>query len=462
MTFMPNSPEARDIASYVHPQTNPRTHQEKGPTIVTKGDGIWIEDSDGKRTLDAAAGLWCAALGFAANERLARVAYDQMRKLGYYQTYRSASNTPTIDLAEKLLKLAPVPMSKVLLQCSGSEANDTAIKLVWYYHHAIGKPEKKKIVGRMAGYHGNTVASASLSGKPDMHADFGIPLPMMRHTEFPHYYRNHLEGESEEAFATRMAEALEKLILAEGPETVAAFFAEPVMGAGGAIVPPKTYFQKIQAVLRKYDVLFVADEVICGFGRTGNWWGSQTLDLKPDMLSCAKALSAAFQPISALLINEKIYQAMVTQGDKLGGFAHGYTYAGHPVAAAVALETLKIYEETDIVGHVRAVGPRLIDGVRALAKSHPLVGHADGVGLIAGLELVADKAKRKLYAAEVKIGDIVDRAAKKNGLIVRVIGNRIALSPPLVIKAAEIDELLARLKRTLDDAHAEAEAAAAR
>jgi 4-aminobutyrate--pyruvate transaminase len=455
MTFMPNSAEARDIASYIHPQTNPRTHQETGPTIITKGDGIWIEDSDGKRILDAAAGLWCASLGFAANERLARVAYDQMRRLGYYQTYRSSSNDSTIDLSEKLLKLAPVPMSKVLLQCSGSEANDTAIKLIWYYHHAIGKPDKKKIIGRMAGYHGNTVAAASLSGKPDMHADFGIPLPMMRHTEFPHWYRNHLEGESEEAFATRMAEALDKLIVEEGPETVAAFFAEPVMGAGGAVVPPRTYFQKIQAVLQKHDVLFVADEVICGFGRTGNWWGSQTYDLKPDMISCAKALSAAFQPISALLINEKIYQAMLVEGDRQGNFAHGYTYSGHPVTTAVALEALKIYEETDVVGHVQSVGPRLIAGLRELAD-HPIVGHADGVGLIAGLELVADKATRRLFPAEARIGVIADRMARKHDLILRVIGNRLALSPPLIITPSEIDELLLRLRRTLDDTAAEA------
>jgi len=453
MTFMPNSPEARDVASYIHPQTNPRAHAQNGPTIIAKGEGIWVEDSEGKRILDASAGLWCASLGFAANERIAKVAYDQMRKLGYYQTYRGHSNDPVIDLTEKLLKLAPVPMSKVLLQCSGSEANDTAIKLIWYYHHAIGKPDKKKIIGRMAGYHGNTVAAASLSGKPDMHADFGIPLPMMRHTEFPHWYRNRQEGESEEAFATRMAEALEKLILAEGPETVAAFFAEPVMGAGGAIVPPKTYFRKIQDVLKKYDVLFVADEVICGFGRTGNWWGSQTFDLKPDMLSCAKALSAAFQPISALLINDKIYQAMLTEGDKQGNFAHGYTYSGHPVAAAVALETLKIYEETEIVGHVQTVGPRLIAGLRKLAD-HPIVGHADGVGLIAGLELVADKATRRQFPAEAKIGMVMDQCARKNGIVVRVIGNRIALSPPLIITAAEVDELLKRLGHTLDDIEA--------
>jgi len=454
MTFMPNSPEARDIASYIHPQTNPRTHRETGPSIIAKGDGIWVEDSEGKRALDASAGLWCASLGFAANERMARVAYEQMRRLGYYQTYRSASNDSTIDLAEKLLKLAPVPMSKVLLQCSGSEANDTAIKLVWYYHHAIGKPDKKKIIGRVQGYHGNTIAAASLSGKPDMHASFGIPLPMMRHTEFPHWYRNHLEGESEEAFATRMAEALEKLIIEEGPETVAAFFAEPVMGAGGAVVPPRTYFQKIQAVLKKHDVLFVADEVICGFGRTGNWWGSQTYDLKPDMLSCAKALSAAFQPVSALLVNEKIYQAMLVASDALGNFAHGYTYSGHPVATAVALEALKIYEETDIVGHVRDVSPDLLAGLSKLAD-HPLVGHVNGVGLIGGLELVADKATRRPFPAATQIGAVADRMAKKHGLILRVIGNRLALSPPLIITRAEVGELLQRLGRALDDTAAE-------
>jgi 4-aminobutyrate--pyruvate transaminase len=215
--------------------------------------------------------------------------------------------------------------------------------------------------------------------KPDMHADFNLPLPMMRHTEFPHYYRHHEEGESEEAFATRMADALEALITAEGPETVAAFFAEPVMGAGGAIIPPKTYFEKIQAVLRKHDVLFIADEVICGFGRTGNWWGSETFKLKPDMLTCAKALSAAYQPISAVLINEKIHQAMLAESDKLGAFAHGYTYSGHPVATAVALEVLKIYEEMDVNGRARRLGRRMIDGLQKFS-GHPLVGDVAGVG----------------------------------------------------------------------------------
>jgi len=454
LSSLPNSAEARDVASHLHPQTNLRLHEEIGPTIIVKGEGIWIEDGEGRRLLDCAAGLWCASLGFAANERLSRVAYEQMRKLGFYHTFRGGSNNATIDLTEKLLKLSPVPMSKVLLQCSGSEANDTAIKLIWYYHHAIGKPEKKKIIGRVEGYHGNTVAAASLSGKLDMHSNFGIPLPMMRHTEFPHWYRNHQDGETEEAFATRMAEALEKLILDEGPETVAAFFAEPVMGAGGAVVPPRTYFEKIQKVLRKYDVLFVADEVICGFGRTGNWWGSETFNLQPDMLSCAKALSAAFQPISALLINDKIYQAMLTASDKLGNFSHGYTYAGHPVAAAVALEALNIYEEIDIVGHVQRVGPQLLTGLHRLAE-HPMVGHVDGVGLIAGIELVTDKTSRHPIPAAANLGTIVDRIARKHGLVVRVIANRLTFSPPLIITSAEIDELLVRLNRTLDETFVE-------
>ena len=265
-------------------------------------------DDNGTQFLDAAAGLWCASLGYAS-ERLARVAYEQMRKLGYYHLYRGTTNEiGGRSGGEAVADRAPaylVPMSKVLLQCSGSEANDTAIKLVWYYHAAIGKPEKRKIIGRHMGYHGSTSASISASGKPDMHADFGLPFPGFLHTEYPHYYRRHHDGESEEQFATRMAEALEQLIVAEGPETCAAFIAEPVMGAGGGLTPPRTYWEKMQAVVRKYDMLFIADEVICGFGRTGNMWGSQTYDLQPDMITCAKALSAGMQPISALLINQR-------------------------------------------------------------------------------------------------------------------------------------------------------------
>ena len=453
MNVMPNSAAARDIAYHIHPQTNLRRHQEIGPVVVSKGDGVFVEDENGNRYLECVAGLWCAALGFSANERVARVAYEQMRKLGYYHTYRHTAHDSSIDLAEKLVQLAPVPMSKVLFQCSGSEANDTAVKLAWYYHAAKGQPEKIKIIGRERGYHGSTIGAVSVSGKPDMHADFPLPLPMMRHTEYPHYYRRHEDGESEEDFATRMADALEALILAEGPNTVAAFFAEPVMAAGGAIIPPKTYFAKMQAVLRKYDVLFVADEVVCGFGRTGNWWGSQTFDLQPDMITCAKALSAAYQPISALMINENIHQAMLAQSDKLGAFAHGYTHAGHPVTTAVALEVIKIYEEMDITARARRIGGRMIAGLEALAD-HPLVGDVRGIGILAGMELMQDKATRTPFEGGVA-GAAMDRIGRENGLILRVIGDRLAFAPPLIMTEGEVDQMLDGLSRTLDQAHAE-------
>ena len=453
MNIMPNSAAARDIAYYIHPQTNLRRHAEVGPVIVSKGDGVYVVDENGNRYMETVAGLWCAALGFSANERIAKVAYEQMLKLGYYHTYRHTSNESSIDLAEKLTQLAPVPMSKVLFQCSGSEANDTAVKLAWYYQAAMGRPEKNKIIGRERGYHGSTIAAVSVSGKPDMHADFALPLPMMRHTEYPHFYRGHHDGETEEEFATRMAQALEDLILAEGPDTVAAFFAEPVMAAGGAIVPPKTYFAKMQAVLKKYDVLFIADEVVCGFGRTGNWWGSQTFDLQPDMISCAKALSAAYQPISALMVNDKIHQAMLAQSDKLGAFAHGYTHAGHPVTTAVALEVIKIYEEMDIVERAQRIGGRMNAGLQAFAD-HPLVGDVRGVGILAGMELMRDKATRTPFEGG-RAGAMMDKYGRENGLILRIIGDRVAFAPPLIITEAEVDDMLEKLGRTLDQAHGE-------
>ncbi|MGE0698872.1 MAG: aminotransferase [Hyphomicrobiaceae bacterium] len=449
MSQIPNSLHALDVASLVHPQSNLRAHLETGPTIITKGKGIFVYDEEGREFLEAAAGLWCASLGFGV-ERLARVAYEQMTKVGYYHIYRHASNETAIELAAKLLEMAPVPMSKVFFQCSGSEANDTAVKVAWYYWHAMGKPERRKIIGRKMGYHGSTCASASISGKPDMHQESGLPFDAFRHTEFPHYYRNQLPGETEEQFSQRMADALEAMIVAEGPETVAAFWAEPVMGAGGAVLPPKGYFAKIQAVLKKYDILFVADEVICGFGRTGSMWGSQTYDLKPDMISCAKALSAGLQPISALLMNERVFQALMIESDKVGHLAHGYTYAGHPVTTAVALETLKIYDEMDLIGHIKSVEPAFLGGLKSLGE-HPLIGEATGTGLIGALEVVKDKATREIYPAEAGVMTTLAANAKKHGLLLRFIGNRIAFSPPLVITEAEIVEMHRRMRASLDD-----------
>jgi len=453
MTHAPNSVQARDVASIVHPQTNLVQHLEQGPMVIERGQGCYVYDDNGTQFLDAAAGLWCASLGYAS-ERLARVAYDQMRKLGYYHLYRGTTNESGVDLAEKLLQIAPVPMSKVLFQCSGSEANDTAIKLAWYYHAAIGKPEKRKIIGRKMAYHGSTSAAISASGKPDMHADFGLPFPGFLHSEYPHYYRFHHDGETEEQFSARMADALEALILQEGPDTCAAFIAEPVMGAGGGLCPPRGYWEKMQAVIRKYDMLFIADEVICGFGRTGNMWGSQTYDLRPDMISCAKALSAGMQPISALLVNQRVFEAMLDESRKLGNFAHGFTYAGHPVTTAVAMETLRIYEEMDMVGHVQRVGAYMQQVLRQFAD-HPLVGEVRGVGLLTGIEMVQDKATRALFDPSRKVGAAVDRHARANGLITRFIGDRIAFSPPLIVTEAEIDDIAARLRRAMDGAWAE-------
>jgi len=450
---IPNSIQARDIASIVHPQTNLVTHLEQGPMVIDRGQGCRIYDDNGTEFIDSAAGLWCASLGYAS-ERLARVAYEQMRKMGYYHLYRGTTNEPSVDLAEKLLSIAPVPMSKVLLQCSGSEANDTALKLVWYYHHAIGKPQKRKIIGRQMGYHGSTSASISASGKPDMHADFGLPFPGFLHTDYPHYYRHHNDGESEEQFATRLADNLEQLILREGPDTCAAFIAEPVMGAGGGLTPPRTYWEKIQAVIRKYDMLFIADEVICGFGRTGNMCGSQTYDLQPDMISCAKALSAGMQPVSATLINQRVFEAMLDESRKLGNFAHGFTYAGHPVTTAVALETLRIYEEMDMLGHVRQVGPYMQSRLRELAD-HPLVGEVRGVGLMCGIELVEDKATRKQFDPSRRVGPTVDKHARTAGLITRFVGDRIAFSPPLIINEEEVDQVALRIRSALDATWAE-------
>ena len=306
-----------------------------------------------------------------------------MRRLPFYHGFANKSHEPVAELAEKLVAMMPVPMSKAFFNNSGSEANDTAIKLVWYYNNALGRPRKKKIISRAKAYHGVTIATASLTGLAGNHRDFDLPIASIRHADCPHYYRYAKPDESEEDFATRLADSLDSLIQREDPETVAAFIAEPVMGAGGVILPPKTYFAKIQAVLKKYDVLLIADEVICGFGRTGNMFGCETYGLKPDILTLAKAVTSAYLPLSATMISEAIYQAMLTQSDKLGAFAHGYTYSGHPVCCAVALEALKIYEERDIIGHVRTVAPRFQAGLQRFA-SHRFVGEARGVGLIGG------------------------------------------------------------------------------
>ncbi|MEM6745059.1 MAG: aspartate aminotransferase family protein [Pseudomonadota bacterium] len=447
-----NSLAMRDVEYHLHSQTDLRAHERDGPQIMTEGDGVYVLDAGGTRYLEAMAGLWNTALGFS-ERRLADAADAQMRKLPYYHTFFHKTPDVCIDLAERLVTMAPVPMSKAFFTNSGSEANDSAVKLIWYLNHGRGRPEKRKIISRLRGFHGVTGIAVSVTGLPRMHVDFGLPLPGFLHVSCPHFYRDGRPGESEEAFATRLAEELDALIVAEGPETVAAFFAEPVMGAGGVVVPPAGYFEKIQAVLRKHDVLLVADEVICGFGRTGEMWGSTAFGMEPDVLTCSKALSSGYFPIAAVLVSEEIYAGVADTSARNGGFGHGFTGSGHPVGSAVALETIKIIEERDLVGHVREVGPRLQDGLRRLA-GHALVGEARGVGLIGALELVADKETRRPFDPALKAGIMTQDLALEQGLIVRALGDSIAVTPPLVISAEEIDDLLGRLERTLDAAAA--------
>ena len=446
-----NSSEARAIAHVLPPYTDMRAFQETGPMVISRGEGVRVWDESGKGYIESVAGLWCASLGFS-NERLVQAAAAQMRKLPFYHAFTAKAHSPMIDLAEMLIERAPVPMSKVFFANSGSEANDTAIKMVWYFNNAIGRPAKKKLIGRIKGYHGITLAAASLTGLPANHRSFDVPLDRFVHTMCPHFYHGAHEGETEDEFATRCADELEKLILAEGPDTVAAMWAEPIMGAGGVIIPPRGYFPKIQAVLKKYDVLLVADEVICGFGRTGNYWGSQTLDIAPDILTCAKALSSSYLPISAVMVSERVYQGLAEESHTIGTFGHGYTYSGHPVPAAVAIETLKIYDEMNIVEHVRHVGAHMQAAIRAHFEGHELIGEVRGTGLIGGMELVADKAARRNFDPKMKVGLRLTRLCEANGVIARTLPNdTIAFSPPLIINEAEIDEMLAGMHTALDE-----------
>ncbi|GGO85432.1 aspartate aminotransferase family protein [Marinobacterium nitratireducens] len=444
-----SSNQERDIAYVVHPHTNFDTHEKIGPHILERGEGVYVIDDKGNRYIEGVSGLWCTSLGFS-EQRLVDAATKQMSTLPFCQTFAHRSNRPAIELAEKLIEIAPVPMSKVLFQCSGSEANDTAIKLAWYHHRARGHDRKVKIIGRDRGYHGTGAATASVTGLPYYHVDFNIPFEWVLHTDCPNHYRFAQAGESEEAFATRLASNLEDMILREGPENIAAFFAEPVMGVGGVVVPPATYFEKIQAVLKRHDILLIADEVICGFGRTGTMWGCQSQGIQPDLITCAKAMSAAYLPISAVLISETVYESMKEQTKKIGGFAHGYTYGGHPVCAAVALETIKIYEERNILGQVQESGAYLRERLEEFAN-HSLVGDIRGVGLMQAIELVRNKETREQFNINQQVAGFVSKSAQDDGVIIRpVTGDTLAFAPPLIISRSEIDLIIGATAAALD------------
>jgi 4-aminobutyrate---pyruvate transaminase len=440
---------ARDVETLVHPYTNLAAFRESGPLVIERGEGVYIYDRNGKPYIDGMAGLWCTALGHG-NEELVEAAAQQMRKLAFSHLFGGKSHDGAIELAERLKEIAPVPSSKVFFCNSGSEANDTQIKLVWYMNNALGRPKKKKIISRRKAYHGVTIASASLTGLPNNQIDFDLPIAGILHTSCPHHYRFAHDGENEEEFATRLAAELDELIQREGPETVAAFFAEPVMGAGGVLVPPKGYFAKIMQVCRSYDIYMISDEIICGFGRLGAMFGCELLGYEPHSISVAKALTSAYVPMAALTVPEVMYQAMLDESRKIGVFGHGFTYSGHPVAAAVALKALDIYARERIVEQVVQKSPQFQARLKALGE-HPLVGEARGLGLVGAVELVADKARKTSFEPRAGIGPRASAFAEDEGLILRYLaGDTISLCPPLVIKPAEIDDMFDRLARALD------------
>ena len=446
--FAPDSIEARDLRTLLHPSTNLKQHSQQGPIVHERAEGVYLWDNKGKQYLEGMAGLWCTALGYG-NTELASVAEEQMRKMSYSQLFAGRTNEPSVLLAERLIEMAPMDSGRVFFGLSGSDANDTQVKLLWYYNNAIGRPEKKKIISRKRGYHGITVASGSLTGIPTFHKEFDLPLPGVMHVTSPHYYSEGLVGETEAQFVDRLLAELEQLILQEGPETIAGFIAEPIQGAGGVVVPPKDYLPRVAQLLQKHDIIFIDDEVICGFGRTGQPFGAQTFDIRPTTMSLAKALSSAYLPISAVLIPEYMHDAFASRSDELGNFGHGFTYSGHPVCAAVALRNLEIMEDMGLYAHAGKVGQVFQRRLSEFAD-HPLVGEVRGEGLIAAVELVKQKQPRTPFDPGAGVGAYCAAACPDAGVILRNLGDSVAFCPPLIITEDQIDELVNKFSIGLD------------
>jgi 4-aminobutyrate---pyruvate transaminase len=435
------------MSNLIYPTTNLTATEQ---LVIERGEGVYVYDNQGKQYLEGLAGLWCTALGYG-NEEVIATATEQMRKLTYSHMFGGKTHPAAMELADKISAMVPMQNAQVFFGNSGSDANDSLIKILRYYFNAIGQPQKYKIISRERAYHGVTVAAASLTGLQPNHTHFDLPfeaLGVLR-TGSAHFYRDGLAGESEEEFASRRAAELEELILAEGPDTIAAFIAEPVAGAGGVIVPPNTYFEKIQAVLSKHNILMWDDEVICGFGRVGEDFGATALNIKPQMMTLAKALSSAYMPLSAAVITGDMYEALVQPSAEVGVFGHGYTYSGHPVACAVSSKVLEIYERDQIFSNAALTGDYLQSKLQQLGQ-HPLVGEARGKGLLGALELVANKETRQAFS-DNSVGAYCMQRCEENGLIVRAMGgNSIALCPPLIITEAQIDELIDKLTRSID------------
>jgi 4-aminobutyrate--pyruvate transaminase len=443
-----NSLAAADIASTLHPYTNLRQHEAAGPLVISRGDGVRVYDDRGKEYIEGLAGLWSVALGFS-EKRLADAAYKQMLQLPYYHTFASKSHEPSIRLAEKLVEMTPANLTRVFFTSSGSEANDTVVKMVWYMNNALGRPKKKKFLARIKGYHGITIASGSLTGLPLNHRDFDLPAIPVRHLTCPHLYRFGNEGEDEAAFTARLLAELEATIAEDGADTIAAFIGEPLMSAGGVLPPPAGYWEGVERICRANDILLVADEVICGFGRLGTPFGFQKYGFTPDIMTVSKQITSSYMPLAAVIFAEPIYQAIADNSAKIGNFGHGFTASGHPVATAVALENLAIYEERDLIGNAARLEPAFQASIRGFAD-HPLVGEARGAGLIAALELVADKATKRPFETVGQAGAIASKIGHEEGLIFRAIGDQLALCPPLIVTAADVADIMTRMGRTLE------------
>ncbi|MEE3328896.1 MAG: aminotransferase [Myxococcota bacterium] len=445
-----------DRRAVLHPNTPLAVHQQQGGLVVESGQGVMVRDVHGKSYLDSMAGLWCVNVGYG-NAELGKAAADEMANLGYYHTFAGASNPPQIELADRLLHLlreegGVKAASRVFFGLSGSDANDTHMKLIRYYNNLRGRPEKKKIIAREGAYHGLTLGSASLTGIPVFHKAFDLPLDGVVFVSTPHHYRFAHEGESEEEFAQRLADELEATIEREGPDTVAAFIAEPVMGAGGVMPPPRGYFDLIQPILRHHDILFIADEVICGFGRLGSWFGSNHYDLQPDLISMAKGLTSGYFPLSAAVISEEIWSVLESATPDVGIFAHGFTYTGHPVGAAVAMANLDIIERDDLVGNASRVGPYFHERMRAALGDHAHVGEIRGEGLIMAVEIVKDRGSKEGFDLDLAVPKKIVAQAAEEGLIARAMptGHAVGFSPPLCITKEEVDRVVEIFSKAVD------------
>jgi len=440
--------QAIDAAHHMHPFTANGELANKGARIITRAKGVTLTDSEGNEILDAMAGLWCVNIGYGRDE-LADAAARQIRELPYYNTFFQTTHVPALALAKKLADLAPGDLNHVFFASSGSEANDTNLRMVRHYWVLKGKPEKSIIISRWNAYHGSSVGSGSLGGMKGIHAQGGMPIPDIHHIDQPHWY-NEGGDQTPEEFGLERAQQLEKAILELGENRVAAFIAEPIQGAGGVIVPPSTYWPEIQRICDKYEILLIADEVICGFGRTGNWFGSQTVGIRPHIMTIAKGLSSGYAPIGGSIVCDEV--ASVIGGDE---FNHGYTYSGHPVAATIALENLRIMEDEDIVGHVRNVaGPYMKEKWESLTD-HPLVGEAKIVGLMGSIALTPDKESRAEFASDSgTVGYICRERCFANNLVMRHVNDRMIISPPLVITPEQIDVLIERARKSLDECYA--------